>query len=75
PVTQGQKFDAEGIFIRHFVPELASLPDKYLCNPWEAPLATLEDAGVALGTTYPLPIVSLSRSRSLALEAFATTKT
>ena len=75
PVTQGQKFDSEGSFIRQYVPELSDLPDKYLCNPWEAPLATLEDAGVALGTTYPLPIVSLSRSRSLALEAFATTKT
>ena len=37
PVTQGQKFDAEGRYTRHYVPEVADMPDKYLFNPWEAP--------------------------------------
>ena len=37
PVTQGQKFDRDGSFTRHFLPELSALPAKYLFNPWEAP--------------------------------------
>ncbi len=70
PVTQGQKFDAQGLYTRHYVPELAQLPDKYLFNPWEAPAAVLEQAGVILGETYPQPIVELRSSRERALAEF-----
>ena len=70
PVTQGQKFDAQGDYVRSFIPELTQLSDKYLFNPWEAPAAVLHNAGVELGVTYPKPIVDLKVSRSMALEAF-----
>ncbi|MEJ2532706.1 MAG: deoxyribodipyrimidine photo-lyase [Halioglobus sp.] len=46
PVTQGEKFDADGIYIRRWVPELAGLPDRYLGRPWEAPVEVLEAGGV-----------------------------
>ena len=72
PVTQGQKFDADGAYTRHFVPELRDLPSKFLHNPWEAPKKTLEESNVALGKDYPEPIVDLRDSRLLALEAFST---
>ena len=71
PVMQGQKFDAEGVYVRRFVPELAKMPMKYLFNPWDAPKDLLEKAGVELGNTYPLPIVDLASSRDRALKAFA----
>ena len=74
PVTQGQKFDPTGTYIRQYIPEIAKLPNKYLCNPWEAPSDVLSLAEVILGDTYPKPIISLSSSRSLALQAFASTK-
>jgi deoxyribodipyrimidine photo-lyase len=74
PVTQGQKFDGTGAFIRQYIPEISNLPDKYLCNPWEAPMEVLEAANVKLGVTYPKPVIDLSSSRSVALEAFASTK-
>ena len=74
PVTQGQKFDPSGAYIRQYIPEIAMLPNKYLCNPWEAPSDVLRSAEVTLGITYPKPIISLSNSRSLALQAFASTK-
>ena len=74
PVTQGQKFDGAGTFIRQYIPEISNLPDKYLCNPWEAPNDILNEANIELGVTYPKPIIDLSSSRSLALEAFASTK-
>lgn len=70
PVTQGQKFDGTGEYVRHFVPELAKLPDKFLHNPWEAPPQILEYAGVTLGESYPKPIVDLKESRERALAAF-----
>lgn len=70
PVTQSQKFDAEGDYIRRFVPELVDLPDKSLHAPWEAPSLVLKAAGVTLGQTYPRPLASLKESREAALAAF-----
>ncbi len=70
PVTQGQKFDADGKYVRRFIPELKKLPKKYLHNPWDAPDKVLTEAGVKLGKNYPLPIVKLGESRDRALEAF-----
>nr|WP_321459959.1 deoxyribodipyrimidine photo-lyase [uncultured Cohaesibacter sp.] len=70
PVLQAEKFDPDGHYIRRFVPELASLPNKYLFQPWTAPEPVLSRAGVTLGQTYPLPIVDLKASRQAALEAY-----
>ena len=70
PVTQGPKFDPDGVYVRQFIPEIASLPDQYLFNPWQAPEPVLTQAGVRLGTTYPEPIVDLNQSRAAALAAF-----
>lgn len=70
PVTQGQKFDPDGIYTKKYVPELERLPIKYLFNPWEAPEKDLAKARVILGKTYPYPIVDLKTSRERALSAF-----
>jgi len=70
PVTQGQKFDPEGVYVRKYVPEIAKLPDKYLHSPWQAPAEVLERAGIKLGQNYPAPIVDLQLSRKRALAAF-----
>ena len=74
PTTQGQKFDPEGTYIRQYIPEIASLPNKYLFSPWDAPESILEEAGIKLGTTYPKPIVDLKLSREAALKAFHSLK-
>lgn len=70
PVTQGQKFDEEGVYIRRFIPEIADLPNKYLFSPWTSPQEVLKSARVKLGETYPDPIVDLQASRKQALAAF-----
>ena len=70
PVTQGQKFDPQGIYIRKYIPEIAALPNKYLFDPWNAPLSVLKEINIKLGSTYPLPIVDLKTSREKALLAF-----
>jgi deoxyribodipyrimidine photo-lyase len=71
PVLQGRKFDADGAYVRRYVPEIANLEDKAIHAPWEAPEAMLQKAGVTLGKTYPHPIVDLAEGRSRALAAYA----
>ncbi len=74
PVTQGQKFDPQGAYVRRYVPELAKLPTRHLHNPWETPADVLADAGVKLDEHYPAPIVDLKASRERALAAFRSLK-
>lgn len=71
PVSQGLKFDPDGVYTKHYLPELKKLPGKYLFSPWEAPAEVLKDAGIRLGTDYPHPVVPLKESREKALEAFS----
>jgi deoxyribodipyrimidine photo-lyase len=71
---QGEKFDKEGLYVRHYCPELKDLPKKYIHKPWQAPEDILKLAGVELGKDYPEPIVDLAASRKAALDAFAAIK-
>ncbi|OFW99042.1 MAG: deoxyribodipyrimidine photolyase [Alphaproteobacteria bacterium RIFCSPHIGHO2_12_FULL_63_12] len=67
PVTQGEKFDPSGAYVRKFVPEIAGLPDKLIHAPWRAP-----ELAASLG--YPPPIVDPAQSAKRALAAFAAMK-
>lgn len=69
PMLQGAKFDAEGVYVRRWVPELGALPDAYLHAPWDAPDSVLAAARVQLGKTYPRPIVDHAAARARALAA------
>jgi deoxyribodipyrimidine photo-lyase len=75
PVSQGERFDGDGVYIRRWVPELARLPAAWVNRPWEAPADVLAEAGVVLGETYPRPIVDRRITRERALAAYATLKT
>ncbi|HTJ65043.1 MAG TPA: deoxyribodipyrimidine photo-lyase [Alphaproteobacteria bacterium] len=74
PVTQGEKFDVDGAYVRRWVPEVAKLPGNFLHRPWEAPADLLADAEIVLGQTYPRPIVDHAAARSRALAALAQTR-
>lgn len=63
PVSQSRKFDPDGSFIRRWLPELASLDDALIHEPWVSPLA-------ASSIDYPGPIVDQSAGRKRALAAF-----
>lgn len=71
PVTQGKRFDPDGEYVRHWVPELGSLSGDRLHWPLDATPAALEAAGIALGRTYPVPIVDHAAARARALAALA----
>ena len=74
PITQGQKFDPEGDYVRKWMPELAKLPNKFIHEPWEAPEGILEYAGVKLGEDYPEPVIEHKKGRERALAALAALK-
>src|SRR5271157_3234299 len=71
PVTQSEKFDPDGAYVRRWVPELARLAAPHVHAPWQAPAGALARAGVALGRNYPKPIVDHAAARARALAAFA----
>jgi deoxyribodipyrimidine photo-lyase len=68
PVTQGEKFDPLGQYVKTWVPELARLPVKWIHAPWTAPAQELTAAGIRLGATYPGPIVEHAAARARFLE-------
>ena len=57
PISFQKKNDPSGQYIRKYVPELKDVPSKFIYSPWEAPAATLANAGVFLGDNYPYPLV------------------
>lgn len=75
PVLQGEKFDPQGGYVRRWVPELATLETRYLHQPWTAPASALAARGIALGRTYPHPIVDLAASRGAALAIYKNMRT
>lgn len=66
PVLQGEKFDPNGTYVRHWLPELAALPDRFIHQPWQA--------GLRLDARYPPPMVDHGMARKRALAAFARLK-
>ena len=75
PVTQSEKFDAQGRFIRRYLPQLAPLGDKEIHAPWLAPRMLLEEKGIRLGRDYPEPIVDHAEARARTLARYAVVKT
>jgi deoxyribodipyrimidine photo-lyase len=71
PVSQSEKFDADGKFIRRYLPQLAKLTAKQIHAPWLARSADLASAGVVLGQNYPLPVVDHAQARARTLERYA----
>ncbi len=71
PIIQGEKFDPDGTYVRKYCPELKDLPNAYLHKPWEMPELELAAAGVTLGKSYPVPVISHAAGREKALAAYA----
>jgi len=71
PVLQAKRFDPLRGYIRHWVPELARLPDRWIHQPWAAPEAVLQQAGVEFDRTYPRPRFDLGESRKRALQVYS----
>jgi deoxyribodipyrimidine photo-lyase len=74
PVTQSEKFDPDGTFIRRWVPELREVPDQHIHAPWKMSDRTQHEVGCRIGVEYPAPIVDHSVARKRALEVYRAAK-
>jgi len=74
PVTQSERFDPDGKFIRRYLPQLAGLGRKAIHAPWLAKPLELVEASVKLGIDYPEPVVDHDAARQLTLARFATAR-
>ena len=70
PTLQGKRFDPEGAYVSRWVPEVSKLAARWIHHPWEAPAQVLADAGIVLGSTYPLPIVEHMEQRDRAVAMY-----
>jgi deoxyribodipyrimidine photo-lyase len=69
PVTQSERFDAQGKFIRKYVPELSACDAREIHAPWQMPLQRQREIAVLIGQDYPAPVVdhAVMREKALAL--------
>ncbi|MFZ6688021.1 cryptochrome/photolyase family protein [Undibacterium sp. SXout11W] len=74
PITQSEKFDAEGKFIRRYLPQLSKLDKRSIHAPWKAAPLLLQQAGVKLGEHYPYPIIDHDSARKATLTRYAVVK-
>jgi len=74
PVTQSEKFDTEGKFIKRYLPQLAKLPAKLIHAPWLAKPPELEACGLVLGRDYATPIVRHDEARIATLKRYEVVK-
>ncbi len=74
PVTQSERFDPEGKFIRRYLPELKNVPDKFIHAPWMLPPLEQQACGVVVGRDYPEPIVDHAVQRNAALLLYGKVK-
>ncbi|MBK9021509.1 MAG: deoxyribodipyrimidine photo-lyase [Sulfuritalea sp.] len=70
PVTQSERFDPEGRFIRRYLPELAAVPAKFIHAPWRMDAAQQATCGVVIGRDYPAPVVDHAAARERTLARF-----
>ncbi len=70
PITQSEKFDVTGKFIRKYVTELRQCSDKEIHAPWLIPQDRQQSIGVVIGKDYPAPIVNHAAQRVLALDLY-----
>ncbi len=66
-MTQSKQYDPEGRFIKRYVPELATVPVKWIHAPWLAAPEALNEVGFVLGRDYPQPIVDHAKARAATL--------
>ncbi len=70
PVTQQERFDPDGEYVRRWCPELERVPAPRLSKPWTMSPEEQEAAGCRIGEDYPAPIVDHAVERRRAVERY-----
>ena len=70
PMTQHERFDPEGEYVRRWVPELRGVPDEHLVRPWLMDTEEQQRAECVIGDDYPAPVVDHAEERRIAVERY-----
>jgi deoxyribodipyrimidine photo-lyase len=70
PTLQQKKFDPSGRYVRRWCPELASVPDRHLAEPWKMSATEQAACGCRIGTDYPAPILDHAEERKHAAQRY-----
>ena len=65
PVLQSKRYDATGQYLRHWIPELRGIPDRFIHEPWRMPAPPAD---------YPTRIVDHQLARARAIDAYQKAK-
>jgi deoxyribodipyrimidine photo-lyase len=74
PVTQSERFDPDGRFIRRYLPELSAVPDRFIHAPWLMSPGEQAACGVVVGRDTPAPLVDHGQARLKTLARYAVVK-
>jgi deoxyribodipyrimidine photo-lyase len=74
PVTQGERFDPDGLHVRRWLPELGNVPTARIHQPWTMTPEEQAAAGCRIGTDYPAPSVDHAEARERALAWFGSVR-
>ncbi len=69
-LKQSKDYDADGSYVRHWLPELRRVPAQYIHEPWKMPAEVQAASGCIIGQDYPAPITD-NRLRGPASAAFS----
>ncbi|MGB0119701.1 MAG: deoxyribodipyrimidine photo-lyase [Solirubrobacterales bacterium] len=70
PMTQQERFDPDGIYVRRWIPELRELPAQHLVRPWLMDEELQDELGCRIGTDYPAPVIDHAEERRFAIERY-----
>ena len=70
PARHQERYDPENAYVLRYVPELATVPSRYMREPWTMPAEVQREVGCVIGDDYPAPIVDHRRAREEALERY-----
>jgi deoxyribodipyrimidine photo-lyase len=70
PSLQQRRHDPDGEYVRRWVPELRSVPDERIVEPWLMSQEEQAAAGCAIGRDYPAPVVDHAEERPRALDRY-----
>ncbi|HYH75437.1 MAG TPA: deoxyribodipyrimidine photo-lyase [Candidatus Saccharimonadales bacterium] len=70
PTSQQKSYDPQGVYTRRYVPELATVQDKYIAEPWKMSAEEQQAAGCVIGKDYPAPVVDHAIARQQTLERY-----
>jgi deoxyribodipyrimidine photo-lyase len=70
PILQSKKYDPLGLYIRKWLPELISVPDEFIHEPWMMPDDLQKKIGCVIGKNYPAPLVDHHWARERTLNAY-----